>query len=138
MPKDTVKKQKAISAETKKSLCIYKRDHPTSTAKEVIAKFGLDADRSTVTKILKESERWLKKDTSGNAGQLTKKRKETFVKVNEALSAWVTGALAANHIINDKILQLKACEFANHFPEEEHFKASDGWLEGFKKRNNLR
>ena len=138
MPKDTVKKRKAISAETKKSLCIYKRDHPTFTAKEVIAKFGLDADRSTVTKILKEFEQWLKKDTSGNAGQLTKERKETFVKVNEALSAWVAGALAANHIINDKILQLKAREFANHFPEEEHFKASDGWLEGFKKRNNLR
>jgi len=98
----------------------------------------LNADCSTITKIFKESERWLKKDTSGDAGQLTKERKETFVKVNDALSTWVTGALAANHIINDKILQLKAREFAHHFPDEAHFKASDGWVEGFKKRNNLR
>ncbi|CAG8579252.1 10814_t:CDS:2 [Paraglomus occultum] len=66
-----------------------------------------------------------------------KERKETFTKVNDALSEWVTSALLANHIINGKILQIKALEFAQRFPEENNFKASDEWLEGFKKRNSL-
>lgn len=138
MPKDNARKRTAISLETKKAICLYKRDHPDCSAKKLIAALNLDVDRSTVTKILTDSDRWIKKDTSGETGQLKKERKETFIKVNDALSDWVTGALLANNIINGKILQLKALEFAKKFPEESHFKASDGWLESFKKRNNLR
>ena len=51
-------------------------------------------------------------DTSGDAGQLKKKRKETFAKVNDALSEWVTQV----HFFNGKILQIKALEFAQRFP----------------------
>ena len=32
-------------------------------------------------------------DTFGDAGKLMKERKETFAKVNDALSEWVTSAL---------------------------------------------
>jgi hypothetical protein len=66
-----------------------------------------------------------------------KERKDKFLKVNDALGEWVSGALAANHILTGKILQVKALDFAQRFPEESHFKASDGWLEKFKKRHNL-
>ena len=133
-PKTNASKRTAISLETKKALCLYKRDHPNCSAKKM---FNLNVDRSTITKILAESERWIKKDTSGKAGQLMKERKESFVKTNNALSHWVTSAIVANNIINGKILQIKALEFAQQFPEESHFKASDGWLDGFKKLNNL-
>jgi hypothetical protein len=119
----------ALSIETKKQLCQYKKEHPNCPAKKIIEIFRLDVDRSTVTKILADADRWLAKDISGDTGQLKKERRETFLKVNDALSEWVTGALLANHVINGKILQIKALEFAKQFPEESHFKASDGWLE---------
>jgi hypothetical protein len=138
MPRTETQKRTALSIETKKQICQYKNEHPNCSAKKLIEILRLDVDCSTVTKILKDADRWLTKDTSGDTGQLKKERKETFLKVNDALGEWVTGALLANHVVNGKILQIKAREFAMQFLEESHFKASDGWLESFKKRNNLR
>jgi hypothetical protein len=43
------------------------------------------------SKILADSEQWLKKDASGEAGQLIKERKEMFLKINDALCEWVAG-----------------------------------------------
>ena len=118
MPKTNASKRTAISLETKKALCLYKQDHPNCSAKKLMETFNLNVDHSTITKILAESEWWIKKDTSGKAGQLMKERKELFVKTNDALSHWVTSAIIANNIINGKILQIKALEFAQQFPEE--------------------
>jgi hypothetical protein len=56
---------------------------------------------------------------------------------HDALGEWIFGALATKCILTGKILQTKALEFALKFPEENDFKASDGWLEKFKKRHNL-
>jgi DDE superfamily endonuclease/Tc5 transposase DNA-binding domain len=137
MPKCTTRKRAAISLETKKALCQYKLEHPSNSAKRLIEIFNLDVDRSTVSKILVGSDRWIKKNTSGDSGQLTKERKDIFSKVNDSLGEWVSGALATNRILTGKILQTKALDFAQRFPEESHFKASDGWLEKFKKRHNL-
>ncbi|KAG9303398.1 hypothetical protein G9A89_013724 [Geosiphon pyriformis] len=47
------------------------------------------------------------------------------------------GALATNCILTRKILQTKALKFAEKFLEKNNFKASDGWLEKFKKHHNL-
>lgn len=137
MPKTTSRKRAALSLETKKALCQYKLEHPHDSAKRLIEIFNLEVDRSTVTKILAESDRWIAKDVSGNSGKLTKDRKEMFPKVNDALGEWMFGALATNRILTGKILQMKALEFAQRFPEEKDFKASDGWLQKFKKRHNL-
>ncbi|KAG9296519.1 hypothetical protein G9A89_015111 [Geosiphon pyriformis] len=60
-----------------------------------------------------------------------------FPKINNALREWMLGALATNCILTGKILQMKALKFAEKFLEENNFKASDSWLEKFKKRHNL-
>ncbi|KAG9302186.1 hypothetical protein G9A89_020620 [Geosiphon pyriformis] len=60
-----------------------------------------------------------------------------FLKINDALREWMLGALATNCILTEKILQMKALKFAKKFPKKNNFKASDGWLEKFKKRHNL-
>jgi len=57
--------------------------------------------------------------------------------VNNALSEWIAGALAANHVLTGKILQMKARDFARRFLEESDFKASKSWLTKFKRRHNL-
>jgi hypothetical protein len=48
-----------------------------------------------------------------------------LVKTNDVLESLVTRAIRTQ-------------VFAQQFPEESHFKALDGLLDGFKKRNNLR
>ncbi|KAG9306249.1 hypothetical protein G9A89_016153 [Geosiphon pyriformis] len=60
-----------------------------------------------------------------------------FLKINDALGEWMLGALATNCILTGKILQMKALKFAEKFLEENNFKASDNWLEKFKKCHNL-
>ncbi|KAG9289328.1 hypothetical protein G9A89_007889 [Geosiphon pyriformis] len=79
----------------------------------------------------------IEKNISGNSGQLTKDRKEMFLKINDALGEWMLGALATNCIFTGKILQTKALKFAEKFLKKNNFKTLDNWLEKFKKRHNL-
>ncbi|KAG9289936.1 hypothetical protein G9A89_010242 [Geosiphon pyriformis] len=137
MPKNVNQKQAAISLKTKKALCQYKLEHPDYSANRLIEIFNLKVDHSTVTKILVKSDQWIEKNVYDNSGQLTKDRKEMFLKINNALREWMLGALATNCILTGKILQTKAFKFAEKFLKENNFKASDGWLEKFKKRHNL-
>ncbi|KAG9301995.1 hypothetical protein G9A89_021039 [Geosiphon pyriformis] len=60
-----------------------------------------------------------------------------FLKINNALRQWMLRSLATNCILTGKILQTKALKFAEKFLKENNFKASDGWLEKFKKCYNL-
>jgi len=47
-------------------------------------------------------------------------------------------ALPKNIIITGEVLQQKACDFTNAFDiSDDNFKASAGWLEGFKKRHHI-
>ncbi|KAG9307306.1 hypothetical protein G9A89_017134 [Geosiphon pyriformis] len=60
-----------------------------------------------------------------------------FPKINNTLGKWMLGTLATNCILTGKFLQMKALKFAKKFPKENNFKASNGWLEKFKKHHNL-
>jgi len=55
----------------------------------------------------------------------------------EDLSLWITNALSANLIISGDILREKAKFFAQQF-EITRFSASNGWVDKFKKRHNLK
>ncbi|KAG9304912.1 hypothetical protein G9A89_010774 [Geosiphon pyriformis] len=137
MPKNVNQKQAAIFLETKKTLCQYKLEHPDYSKNRLIKIFNLKVDCSTVTKILIKSDQWIEKNVFGNSGQLTKNKKEMFLKINDVLKEWMLGALATNCILTGKILQMKVFKFAEKFLEENNFKASDSWLEKFKKHHNL-
>ncbi|KAG9290456.1 hypothetical protein G9A89_007187, partial [Geosiphon pyriformis] len=90
-----------------------------------------------LTAFIIDNQLGIEKNVSDNSGQLTKNKKEMFPKINDALREWMLGALATNCILTGKILQMKALKFAEKFSEENNFKASDSWLEKFKKRYNM-
>ncbi|KAG9284016.1 hypothetical protein G9A89_022790 [Geosiphon pyriformis] len=85
MPKNANQKQAAIFLKTKKALCQYKLEHPDYLANRLIKIFNLKINHFTVIKILVKSDQWIKKNVSGNSGQLTKDKKEMFPKINNAL-----------------------------------------------------
>ena len=87
--------------------------------------------------ILKAKERWLAVDLNSYQAGLRRERKLPFVIIEEALALWVENALQAGLIISDDILSIKALEFA-FLCNEEKFKGSDGWVDKFKKRHNLK
>jgi hypothetical protein len=90
-----------------------------------------------VSDILKEKDRWLAIDTESYKAGLKREKKITFPFIEEALTIWVENALQAGLIITDSILLTKALGFAFLFSEDK-FKGSNGWVDNFKKRHNLR
>jgi hypothetical protein len=135
MPKET---KHPITIELKKKICQYHNEHPNVKHKELAIIFKIENSRSTITKILANKEKWLKEDTFGDAGQRVRIRVEKYHKTNEALSLWVTAAMENRLILSGAILQNKALTFAMNFDDEKDFKASEGWLEAFKKRHGIR
>ena len=90
-----------------------------------------------VSDILKEKDRWLAIDTESYKADLKREKKITFPFIEEALTIWVENALQAGLIITDSILLTKALGFTFLFSEDK-FKGSNGWVDNFKKRHNLR
>ena len=127
MPKETDTnanntKRHSISLEMKQKICRYFVEHPGIQHKELAGIFNLENSRSTISKILLNKNKWLSEDVSGNLGKLTRKREDRYPKTNEALSLWVTGALANGLTLSGAIIRTKALFFAASFPLESDFK----------------
>ncbi|RNA05487.1 tigger transposable element-derived 6-like [Brachionus plicatilis] len=64
-------------------------------------------------------------------------RGSNYVKIKEALDHWFKSVLAYKNItLNDPLIQAQAIKYATLLNQTD-FKASNGWLNGFKKRHNI-
>ena len=135
-----VQKRTAISDEIKYDICNYQTKNPNISHENIAIHFNqlhnLDIKRSTISKILKEKERWLSIE---NASTSTYKHREVkYPLLEQALSIWVKQAISKGMILSDIILREKAKDFAKDLNiEENSIGFSNGWLSGFKSRNNL-
>ncbi|EXX77942.1 hypothetical protein RirG_019310 [Rhizophagus irregularis DAOM 197198w] len=75
--------------------------------------------------------------TNSKDANKQKERPVYFPQVEEALSLWVTNALAAELTINTDILREKAKYFAQQL-EVYNFSVSNDWINKFKKHHNLK
>src|SRR6185437_7427884 len=80
---------------------------------------------------------WLAVDLDSHQACLRHEKKIPFPIIEEALTLWVENALQAGLVINDDILLSKALELA-FLCKEDKFKGSNGWVDNFKKRHNLK
>ena len=96
------------------------------------AKFGLSLGRSTVSDILKESDKWI----ATAAGSQTKKRAPKHEQLEEALFLWFGQARNAHLPLSEKILIEQAQNFGIALGIE-NFSYSRGWLQGFKARHGI-
>lgn len=131
----TPKKRKSLTAAQKKEVCLKKISTPSLKQKELAKEY--DVSEGMISDILKEKDRWLAIDADTYQAGLRREKKALFPIIEEALSLWLEKALQAGLIITDNILLTKALEFA-FLCKEEKFKGSNGWIDNFKKRHNLR
>lgn len=129
------KKRKSLTAAKKKELCLKKITSPFLKQKDLANEY--DVSEGMVCDILKEKDRWLSIDVNSYQANLKRVKKTPFPLVEEALSIWVENALQTDLIITDSILSTKALGFA-FLLGENNFKGSNGWVDNFKKRHNLR
>lgn len=98
-------------------------------------KFGFNVPRKTIGNILLNSKSILEHE--GDDSRI-KQKTEKYPDLEKALFLWIDNATKNNMIINEQVILNKARSFAPNFDVDANFKFSHGWLQKFKKRNNLK
>ena len=135
MPKETLRKCRSLTAAQKKEICLKKISTPSLKQKDLAKEYNVS--EGMVSDILKEKDRWVAIDNDSYQANLKREKKIQFPIIEVALTVWLDKALQAKLVLTESILTTKALDFAV-LCNEEKFKASNGWLDNFKKRHNLR
>ncbi|CAB4487081.1 unnamed protein product [Rhizophagus irregularis] len=129
------KKRVVLTHAQKRQLCLDYQNTPRSTQEGLATLYNIK--QNTVSDILKKKEKWLNVNPDSEESNKQREKPVRFPQVEEALSLWITNALAADLVINTDILREKAKFFAQQF-EVNNFAASNGWINGFKERHSLK
>lgn len=120
----------------RKSICDFSAANPTVKQDVIAAKFGIE--RSTVSKILKNKEKWLSVEPGSEASRIAKHRLVKFPAIEEHLSNWLAGLKERGEGIRDSTIRQQALRIARELGlGEDKFKASGGWIEKFRERNQI-
>lgn len=112
---------------------IINRLNNNETIKNVCKVYGIG--ETTCYRILREKEKVLEQSRNGK-GKTKRQRLAEFPKLEEALVQWMKEVLSKNIPIDGPLIRGKAEQFAKLLKLDK-FKPSNGWIEGFKKRNGL-
>ena len=134
-PNEASRKRKSLTAAQKREICLKKTTTPFIKQKELAIQY--DVSEGMISDILKEKDRWLAIDINSLQAGLRREKKVAFPVIEEALTIWVDNAVRNGLTITDNILSTKAFEFA-FLLKEDKFKGSNGWINDFKKRHNLK
>lgn len=138
MPQEQKQKKKRvpITALTKQEICLKKRENLKLRDEDLAKEYGLD--RSTITKILKQREKWLAIDPNSNYAKQKTQKSPKFPQIEDALSRWLSANLNNGNSVSDAQLQEKALEYAQSYGLRNEFQASNGWISKFKNRHQFR
>ncbi|KAF2009186.1 CenpB-DNA-bind-domain-containing protein [Aaosphaeria arxii CBS 175.79] len=127
--------RKTLTDADRRRMCLYHEEHPTVKQTEIGAMFGVE--RSTVSKVLRQKEKYLYQDDGSRSP--IRKSKGKFPDIERALANWARNHQKQGLPLNDSIIREKARFFATTVGNSEsHLKAnSTSWLEKFKQKNNL-
>ncbi|SPC65476.1 uncharacterized protein UHOD_00631 [Ustilago sp. UG-2017b] len=130
------KQKKKLRNIDRKMICDYSVAHPTVKQDAIANEFGIE--RSTVSKILKQKDKWLSIDPESGAARIAKHRAVKFPAVEDRLTSWVDELKARGEPIRDSTLRQEALRIARELGlGEDKFKASGGWIEKFRERNQI-
>lgn len=130
------KQKKKLRNIDRKMICDYSAAHPTVKQDAIANEFGIE--RSTVSKILKQKDKWLAIDPASDAARIAKHRAVKFPAVEDRLTSWVTELKAQGEPIRDSTIRQEALRIARELGlGEDKFKASGGWIEKFRERNQI-
>ncbi|GES86601.1 tigger transposable element-derived protein 6-like [Rhizophagus clarus] len=135
----------AISENIKQQICVYatKSKNKNKTQQQVADYFnqqnpGLHIDRSTISKILGKKSKWHALVSTSASKKTFRHREVKYPQVEKALGLWVENANANNLPVSEMMIKEKAFYFAQEFSiPREDILFSNGWIEKFKKRNNI-
>jgi hypothetical protein len=136
-------RRSAISDDVKRQICEWSIANKSKRHEDIANHFNekypnLNIERSTISKILAQSDRW-KAINAEDLVQTFRHKEVKFPVLEHAMSLWVENVTAGGVILTDLLIKEKAKIFAEAFNiQEEDLSFSNGWLYKFKKRNNIR
>ena len=104
--------------------------------KQIILSQMFSIHSSTISKIIKQSNKWLMFYSKGKNDTIKRFRNGKEPLIEEALLDWYLQNSTDNNEINSDLLKLKAIEFAKYF-DNESFNPTDGWLARWKRKNKV-
>ncbi|KAF2712873.1 CenpB-DNA-bind-domain-containing protein [Pleomassaria siparia CBS 279.74] len=127
--------RKTLTDADRRRMCLYHEEHPTVKQTEIGAMFGVE--RSTVSKVLRQKEKYLYQDDGSRSP--IKRSKGKFPDIERALANWARNHQKQGLPLSDAIIREKARFFATTVGNSDsHLKAnSTSWLEKFKQKNHL-
>jgi len=142
-PQKKKQRRSAISQQIKKEICLYSKQNPDKSHTEIADQFNIDYSnlslkRSTISKILKDKEKWENFISTENSTKVFRERSVKFPHLEKAIGLWISQVSASGLTISDNILCEKARDFAQALNiSKKSLSLSHGWLMGFKQRNYL-
>lgn len=122
----------ALTVEVKRKIIKCVEDNPTKKKQDIAKEFNIP--QSTLSTVLKNKAKF---EEESDLSAKTKKSKSCELKdVEECVLKWLKNCRDKNVPIGGPILQEKAQQFAVQLGHA-NFRASNGWLQNFKKRNEL-
>jgi hypothetical protein len=143
-PQRKKQKHSAISQQIKKEIYLYSKENPNKSHTEIANQFNsnysnLSLKRSTISKILKDKDKWENFTPTENSTKVFRERSVKYPHLEKAIGLWISQVSAGGLTISDNILCEKAKEFAQALDiPKKSLSLSHGWLMGFKQRNHLR
>lgn len=126
------RKRCSLSVAEKRNIISYVDKNPMMKKLDIACKFGIPA--STLATILKFKDKF--SEENGLPVNYRRLKPCEFKDVEECVIKWLKQCRDKKITIRGNILQAKAQQFAVELGHDK-FRASNGWLQNFKKRNEI-
>ena len=129
-------KRNELSLKKKVEVVKYTKKNPNVGSRKLASLF--ECGKTQIQTILRKQEAIMNDFEANGDGGRKIFRSTDNEDINEAVYKWYCLARQRNIPISGPLLQEEALQIAKTIDPETKFKASNGWLESFKKRHNLK
>ncbi|EKV07516.1 DNA binding HTH domain, Psq-type [Penicillium digitatum] len=127
--------RRTLTDDDRRRMCIYHEENKTAKQTDIGVLFGVE--RSTVSKVLRQKEKYLNPEDGSRSP--IKRAKGRVPDIEKALSNWARNYQRQGYTLNDEMIKEKALFFASicGCPEGKEKVCTTAWLEKFKHKNHL-
>ncbi|OAL27363.1 hypothetical protein AYO22_03638 [Fonsecaea multimorphosa] len=126
--------RRKLTDEERRQMCIEAEQNPTMKQTQIGAKFNVE--RSTVSKILRQRDKYMNPQPKEESVSPIKKSKAKLPDFEKTLTNWVKNQQKKGHSITDEDLRKQAQVFSFSRSDQAVVSSSD-WLEKFKRKVRL-
>ncbi|KAL1971124.1 hypothetical protein VTN77DRAFT_75 [Rasamsonia byssochlamydoides] len=127
--------RRTLTDEDRRRMCLYHEENKNAKQTDIGALFGVE--RSTVSKVLRQKEKYLNMDDGSRSP--IKRSKGRVPDIEKALANWARNYQRQGYTLTDAMIREKAHFFATTCgsPDGKEKVLSASWLEKFKQKHNL-